>query len=353
MLLLSQRYSTQLEELETMKASIQGQQSSHSRNLSNERPLNQQRQLQFSMENPRHKNKVQSYSVEKQLNLSSQNQKVENLIASWMHQKNSQSLNSTQNVFVPSKVINDVRSAQQLENQNKELNKPHIIMEEDALFTEETENQPNIQNNKNNQSKIPVHLIVPTKNHKDIQSQEIKKVNKGKKQYNQRPQTTKINQGNQAKSSPFVFKEQFISNSMKMSQIDQSKLNNQFNGTNTQHNKNKQQYSFKQVKKSSASIHEENLQENQFISDLLRLKEQILSTYLKQNRALIGSQNQIVKYISVIKLEILMKLYLLQSRISQNENIYINIKYYNFTFKIFELIHKFLIFFYFGYLSLK
>ncbi|CAD8102558.1 unnamed protein product [Paramecium primaurelia] len=298
MLLLSQHQSTQLEELENLKASILVQQSSRSRNLSNERPQTYQRQLQFSIENPRHRNKAQSFSVEKQLNLSSQNQKVENLIATWMHQKNSSSLHSSSNVVVPSQFINDVRSAQQLDNLNKESNKPHIIIEEDVLFTEETE--PYIQNNKTKQVKTPIHLIVPNKNNKDQQSQEMKKNNKGKKQNNYnylKPQTTKINIGNQTKSSPLVFKEQSLQNPMKISQIDQSKLTNQQSATNNQNlnNKNKQ-YSSKIVKKSSSSIHEENQQENyQFIPELVRLKEQILSTYLKQNRALIGSQNQIVK----------------------------------------------------------
>ncbi|CAD8118820.1 unnamed protein product [Paramecium sonneborni] len=307
MLLLSQHYSTQIEELENMKASIQGQ-SSRSRNISNERPQTYQRQLQFSIENSRNRNKAQSYSVEKQLNLSSQNQKVENLVATWMHQKNnSQSLHSSQNVVVSCKLINDVHSDQQLDNQIKEFNKPNIIVEEDVLFTEEAENQPYIQNNKTNHVSTPVHLIVPTKTNKDLQSQDTKKINKGKKQNTincQRPYTTKINQGNQAKSSPLVFKEQSLQNPMKTSQIDQAKLNHQFNGINNSNQKNKQ-YSSKLVKKSSISIHEENLQENQFISELLRLKEQILSTYLKQNRALIGSQNQIVKnfdeIVSIIK----------------------------------------------------
>ncbi|CAK60271.1 unnamed protein product (macronuclear) [Paramecium tetraurelia] len=165
MLLLSQRQSTQLEELETLKASILGQQSSRSRNLSNERPQTYQRQLQFSIENPRHRNKAQSFSVEKQLNLSSQNQKVENLITTWQHQKNSSSLHSSSNVNAPCKLINDVRSAQQLDIQNKDSNKPHIIIEEDVLFTEETE--PFVQNNKSKQVKTPMHLIAPTKSYKD------------------------------------------------------------------------------------------------------------------------------------------------------------------------------------------
>ncbi|CAD8196547.1 unnamed protein product [Paramecium pentaurelia] len=298
MLLLSQRQSTQLEELENMKASILGQQSSRSRNLSNERPQTYQRQLQFSIDNIRYKNNIQSYSVEKQLNLSTQNQKVENLIATWTHQKNSQSLHSSPNVVIPNKFITDPRLPVQLDNQNKESIKPHIIIEEDVLFTEETENQPFIQNNKTKQIKSPIHLIAPTKSYKEQQNQEMTKYNKGKKLYNQnyqRPQTTKTNPSNQTKSSPLVFKEQSLQNPMRISQIDQAKLNNQQNGSNSQNcNKNKQ-YSQKIVKKNGIIIPDESQQDNQFIPELERLKEQILSTYLKQNRALIGSQNQIVK----------------------------------------------------------
>ncbi|CAD8197180.1 unnamed protein product [Paramecium octaurelia] len=302
MLLLSQRQSTQLQELETLKASIFGQQSFRSRNPSNERSQTYQRSLKFSIDNSRHKNNVQSYSGEKQLNLSSQNQKVENLIATWTHQKNSQSLHSSSNVVIPGKLVTDVCQIAQLDDINKESIKPHIIIEEDVLFTEERENQPLIQNNKDKHAKTPVHLIAPNKSYKEQciksvneETQEMRKDNGGKKSQNQniqRPQTTKTNPGIQAKSSPLVFKGQSLQNPMKISLIDQKKLNNQQSGPNN--NKNVL-YTSKIVKKNSIIVPEENQQDNQFIPELERLKEQILSTYLKQNRALIGSQNQILK----------------------------------------------------------
>ncbi|CAK60272.1 unnamed protein product (macronuclear) [Paramecium tetraurelia] len=139
---------------------------------------------------------------------------------------------------------------------------------------------------------------------------------------------------------------------MKISQIDQTKLSNQQNGANNQNNKSKQ-YSSKLIKKSSISIHEENQQEIQFIPELVRLKEQILSTYLKQNRALIGSQNQIVKYLSLIKLEILMKFSQFQSRTSPSENLSIqNSKYqYSSYFKV--LVQNYLVLLFFLFSSLK
>ncbi|CAK92944.1 unnamed protein product (macronuclear) [Paramecium tetraurelia] len=302
MLLLSQRQSTQLQELEIMKASILGLKSFRSRNPSNERSQTYQRSLKFSIDNQRQKNNGQSYSGEKQLNLSSQNQKVENLIATWTHQKNSQSLHSSSNIVITGKLITDVRQVAQLDDQNKESIKPHIIIEEDAVFTEERENQPFIQNNKHKQVKTPVHLIAPNKSYKEQcikfvneETQEMRKWNGVKKLQNQnyqRPQTTKANPGNQAKSSPLVFKEQSLQNPMKISFIDQTKLNKQQSGPNN--NKNVL-YSSKIVKKNNIGVPEEIQQDNQFIPELERLKEQILSTYLKQNRALIGSQNQILK----------------------------------------------------------
>ncbi|CAD8100818.1 unnamed protein product [Paramecium sonneborni] len=271
--------------------------SSRSRNLSNDRQQNNDRSIQLSIENSRKKHKAQSYSLEKSLNLSSQNQKVENLVVSWMQQKNLSSLNSSSNNVLP---------ISQFESQGRQSNRPHIIIEEDLLYTEEGDQQHGIQSNKANQNrnKTPSTTRPHAKSTKEQQSFDVKKnvleKNVPKKNINtyaQRPQTTKMY--TQVKSSTLVYKEHSIHNPMKSSQIDQVKVSNLYSGSNSYcnniNNKNKQNTSQKIVKKPSLIPNSEFQLDNQCIPDLIKLKDLIISTYLKQNRALISSQNQIIK----------------------------------------------------------
>ncbi|CAD8086172.1 unnamed protein product [Paramecium primaurelia] len=304
LMLFSQRQSTQFEELESLMMKRTPQIPSRSRNLSSDRQQNNERSIKLSIENSRQRHQVQSYSVEKSLNLSSQNQKVENLVASWMQQKNLSSLNSSSNNVQPNNLLqNNIVS--QFESQGRQSNRPHIIIEEDLLFTEEGDQQNAIQSNKVNQNKnkTPSTTRPHAKSIKEQQSFDVKKnaiernvLKKNLNSYAQRPQTTKMHTSTQVKSSPIVYKEQSLHNPMKSSHIDSTKISNLNSGSNSYsnniNNRNKQNNQQKIVKKIQNS---EFQLDNQCIIDLIRLKDQILSTYLKQNRALINSQNQIVK----------------------------------------------------------
>ncbi|CAD8178775.1 unnamed protein product [Paramecium octaurelia] len=305
-MLFTQRQSTQFEELESLMSRIP-QVSSRSRNLSSDRQLNNERSIKLSIENSRQRQQAQSYSVEKSLNLSSQNQKVENLVASWMQQKNTSSLNSSSNNVQPSNLL-QANLISQFESQGRQSNRPHIIIEEDLLFTEEGDQQHGIQSNKVNQNKnkTPSTTRPHAKSIKEQQSFDVKKIaidknipKKNQNSYAQRPQTTKMHTSTQVKSSPLVYKEHSLHNPMKSSHIDQTKISNLNSGSNSYcnniNNRNKQNNQQKIVKKANLIQNSEFQLDNSCITDLIRLKDQILSTYLKQNRALISSQNQIVK----------------------------------------------------------
>ncbi|CAK87072.1 unnamed protein product (macronuclear) [Paramecium tetraurelia] len=250
----------------------------------------------------------------RQLNLSSQNQKVENLVASWIQQKNSSSLNSSSNNVQPSNLLQS-NLVSQFESQGRQSNRPHIIIEEDLLFTEEGDQQHGIQSNKINQNKNKTPST--TRPHaKSIKEQcilftyeesfDVKKIaidknvpKKNQNSYALRPQTMKMHTSTQVKSSPMVYKEQSLHNPMKSSHIDYTKFSNLNSGSNSYcnniNNRNKQNNQQKIVKKANLIQNSEFQLDNSCITDLIRLKDQILSTYLKQNRALISSQNQIVK----------------------------------------------------------
>ncbi|CAD8197319.1 unnamed protein product [Paramecium octaurelia] len=298
-MLFSQRQSSLFEEMESMPMNKMPQGSSRSRNLSNDRPQTNERSIKLSIENSRQRHKAQSYSVEKSLNLSSQNQKVENLVASWILQKNSSSLNSSSN---------NVQPTFQFESQGRQSNRPHIIIEEDLLFTEEGDQQNCIQSNKVNQNKhkTPSTTRPHAKSIKEQQSFDVKKncmernvPKKPLNSYAQRPQTTKMHTSSQVKSTPLVYKDNSLHNPMKSSQIEQAKFSNLYSGSNSYcnniKNRNRQNNYQKIVKKDNLTSNSEFQLDNQCIPDLIRLKDLILSTYLKQNRALINSQNQIVK----------------------------------------------------------
>ncbi|CAD8053460.1 unnamed protein product [Paramecium primaurelia] len=271
--------------------------SSRSRNLSSDRQQINERSIKLSIENSRQRHKA--YSVEKSLNLSSQNQKVENLVASWIQQKNSSSLNSSSN---------NVQPISQFESQGRQSNRPHIIIEEDLLFTEDGDQQNGISSNKVNQNKhkTPSTTRPHAKSIKEQQSFDVKKnfierniPKKTLNSYAQRPQTTKMHTSTQVKSSPLVQKDHSLHNPVKYSQIEQTKFSNLYSGSNSYsnniNNRNKQYHYQKIVKKVNITSNAEFQLDNQCIPDLIRLKELILSTYLKQNRSLISSQNQIVK----------------------------------------------------------
>ncbi|CAD8107329.1 unnamed protein product [Paramecium sonneborni] len=298
-MLFSQRQSTQIEDMESLLMNKMPLVSQRSRNLSSDRQQINERSIQLSIENSRQRHKVQSYSVEKSLNLSSQNQKVENLVASWMQQKNSSSLNSSSN---------NVQPISQFESQGRQSNRPHIIIEEDLLFTEEGDQQYGVQSNKVNQNKnkTPSTTRPHAKSIKEQQSFDLKKhvvernvPKKSMNSYAQRPQTTKMHTSTQVKSSPLVYKEHTIHNPMKSSQIEQAKISNLYSGSNSYcnniNNRNKQNNYQKIVKKPNLTPNSEFYLDNSCIPDLIRLKDLIISTYIKQNRALISSQNQIVK----------------------------------------------------------
>ncbi|CAK88794.1 unnamed protein product (macronuclear) [Paramecium tetraurelia] len=313
-MLFSQRQSNLFEEMESIPINKMPQGSSRSRNLSNDRPQTNERSIKLSIENSRQRHKAESYSVEKSLNLSSQNQKVENLVASWILQKNSSSLNSSSNNVQPSILFQSIL-ASQFESQGRQSNRPHIIIEEELLFTEEGDQQNGNQSNKVNQNKHKTPST--TRPHaKSIKEQcilliyeesfDVKKncmernvPKKPLNSYAQRPQTTKMQTSTQVKSTPLVYKDNSLHNPMKSSQIEQAKFSNLYSGSNSYSNniknRNRQNNYQKIVKKDNITSNSEFQLDNQCIPDLIRLKDLILSTYLKQNRPLINSQNQIVK----------------------------------------------------------